>query len=202
MSFIKNQVEKFSKYLEKLKEQKAHFGAHTPPHILVEIDEIEEKIKELNKQIEKSERQQERFAQTTIDSSEAIMSLLDVLESIQTRIENLDKQLQEAERRQNQVNKNIASPNQIGFSTSPQYGAIRVTISGVGNTIKFQIGATEISNNIVISGVGENQTLYIPNVSSIILIISGVSNQLYIPRNLITRVSVQNSGVGNQIFEI
>lgn len=202
MSFIENQLSRLSKYLQKLKEQKAFFGAYTPPHILVEIEEIEEKIKELNNQLEKSEKQQERFAQISIDSSEAILNLLDVLENIQTRIENLDKQLQEAERRQNQVNKNITSPSQNNFSLNPQHGTITVTVSGMDNIIRFQIGTSAISNNIVVSGMDENQTIYLPNVSNIILVLSGMDNKLYIPRNLLARMSVQNSGMDNRIFEI
>lgn len=201
MSFIKNQVEKFSKYLEKLKEQKAHFGAHTPPHILVEIDEIEEKIKELNKQIEKSERRQERFAQTTIDSSEAMMSLLDTLESIQIRIDNLDEQLQNAERRQKQFMQHEAN-NYAPVSNNILQGTISISISGMNHQVTIEVGISGSGRNFSISGMGERQTILIPNVSSIRVDISGMNNILYIPRKLLERVSAQKSGMNNSIIAI
>jgi hypothetical protein len=48
---IKNLISKCTRRLQKLKEQQASFGLHTPPHILVEIEDTEAKLKELQAQL-------------------------------------------------------------------------------------------------------------------------------------------------------
>lgn len=48
---IKNLIEKHHRNLQKLKEQKAAFGLHTPPYILIEIEDAEAKIRHLEVQL-------------------------------------------------------------------------------------------------------------------------------------------------------
>jgi len=50
-SDIKNLIINHSKRLQKLKEEQAHKGYDTPPQILIEIEEIEEKIGQLQKSL-------------------------------------------------------------------------------------------------------------------------------------------------------
>ena len=47
---IQHLIEKYSRHLQKLKEQKANFGLHTPPYILTEIEDIETKLENLNEE--------------------------------------------------------------------------------------------------------------------------------------------------------
>lgn len=48
---IKQLIRDHSRYLQKLKEQQAKLGIHTPPHILIEIEEKEEEIGRLQMEL-------------------------------------------------------------------------------------------------------------------------------------------------------
>ncbi|MCB0210994.1 MAG: SUMF1/EgtB/PvdO family nonheme iron enzyme [Anaerolineae bacterium] len=53
---IENLIKKRSRRLQILKEQQAKLGIHAPPHVLMEIEEIEEEIEELQKSLETPEK--------------------------------------------------------------------------------------------------------------------------------------------------
>ncbi len=44
-------VEKHNRHLQKLKEQQSSFGLHTPPHILIEIEDLEAKLEKLQTEL-------------------------------------------------------------------------------------------------------------------------------------------------------
>ena len=194
---IKNLISGYAKRWQKLKEKEAYFGLHTPPEILIEIEDIEKKIQELNAQLEKAERQHEQFIENSSNSSTV---LSETLGKIERRIEELNTRLESTERRQNQFIQNTNSSSQNALSSNLIHGSVTIIISGMSNSITLEIGNYSAASNITISGMSENQIIYLPNVSHIRLIISGMSNRLYIPRDLLARTTTQNSGMANQII--
>ncbi|HRV94825.1 MAG TPA: hypothetical protein P5526_21880, partial [Anaerolineae bacterium] len=47
---LQNLIHHHRRRLQKLREQQAHFGSYTPPHILTEIEDIEQEIDRLERQ--------------------------------------------------------------------------------------------------------------------------------------------------------
>ncbi len=91
---LKNELQKsinnLGRRLQKLKEQKTKFGLHTPPHILIEIEDTEKEIEKLETQLENVNDGQGETEDIEIGGKKGE----DELEEIKKRVEALEEKLQ------------------------------------------------------------------------------------------------------------
>lgn len=78
----------------------------------------------------------------------------------------------------------------------------KINVTGAGNDVYLEKGSAQsYLKNTTVSGVHESVSLHIPPDIRVDLKISGADNSIFVAREIMDRISVENSGVGNEIVQ-